>query len=395
MSPAGRTGHPATALMPKVALVHDWLTGMRGGERVLEAIAALYPWAPIYTLLHVPGSVSPALEAHPILTSFLQRWPGARRHYRRYLPLFPAAVEDFDLGGYDLVISTSHAVAKGAIPAPGAFHVCYCHTPMRYAWDQEHAYFPRRRGGAARVRGMVLAALRAWDVASAARVDLFIANSRFVASRIERYYGRRAEVVPPPVDVDFFTPGEGGRGAGADYCLAVAALAPYKKLDVAIDACARAGIELRIVGSGPEKKRLRWLTGRGARLLGRLDGAALREQLRGARCLVQPGVEDFGIAAVEALACGTPVVALGRGGVLDIVEDGVHGVLCQDEREPGAQASALAAAIDKCAQIRWNTPDLRRRAELFSLTRFLDRFRTLVAERAPGRGAPVRGEGSA
>jgi glycosyltransferase involved in cell wall biosynthesis len=399
VSPAGRPGEPigppAGTLLPNVALVHDWLTGMRGGERVLEAIAGLYPWAPIYTLFHFRGSVSPALEAHPIFTSFLQRWPGARRHYRRYLPLFPAAIESFNLGLYDLVISSSHAVAKGAIPAPGAFHVCYCHTPMRYAWDQEHDYFPRRRGAAALLRGLALSALRAWDVASAARVDLFVANSRFVARRVERYYGRRAEVVPPPVDVDFFTPGEGGRGAGGgDYCLAVAALSPYKKLDVAIDACARAGIELRIVGEGPERKRLRWQVGRGARLLGRLDRDALRDQLRGARCLVQAGVEDFGIAAVEALACGTPVVALGRGGVLDIVEDGVHGVLCADEREAGAQAAALAAGIDKCARIGWNTRDLRGRAEGFSFKRFIDRFRALLAERVPGRGTSGLGERS-
>jgi glycosyltransferase involved in cell wall biosynthesis len=203
-------------------------------------------------------------------------------------------------------------------------------------------------------------------------------------------------VIPPPVDVEFFTPGADGGEAGAgDYCLAVAALAPYKKLEVAIDACARAGIELRIVGSGPERRRLARLAGRGARLLGRLDGAALRDQLRGARCLVQPGVEDFGIAAVEALACGTPVVALGRGGVLDIVEDGVHGVLCKDPREPGAQAAALAEAIDKCARIGWNRRDLRGRAEGFSSAHFLDRFTTLLAERVPGLGARRLGEGSA
>ena len=164
------------------------------------------------------SSVSPAIESHPIQTSFLQHAPFAHRRYRSYLPLFPAAIEAFDLSAYDLVISTSHCVAKGAIPAPGAFHLCYCHTPMRYAWDQEHAYFPRRRGAAARLRGLALAGLRAWDVASAARVDLFVANSRFVASRIERYYRRPAEVIPQPVDVEFFTPGEAGRGAaGGDY----------------------------------------------------------------------------------------------------------------------------------------------------------------------------------
>lgn len=384
----------------RVALVHDWLTGMRGGERVLEAIAALYPQAPIYTLFHHPGTASAAIDAHPVVTSFLQRWPGTRRGYRRYLPLFPAAIEDFDLTGFDLVISSSHCVAKGAIPGPGAFHLCYCHSPMRYAWDQEHAYFPRRRGPAARLRGLALGALRAWDAASAARVDLFVANSRFVASRIERYYRRRAEVIAPPVDVDFFTPppaGEAatGRGAARDYCLAVAALAPYKRLEVAIEACARAGVELRIVGTGPEERRLRRRATPSTRLLGRLDDAALREQFRGALCLLQPGVEDFGIAPVEALACGTPVVALGRGGVLDVVEDGVHGVLVEDPGDPAALdaalASSLAAAIDKCAQIRWNTVDLRGRAEDFSPSRFSDRFRSLLGERPPGRGAPTMG----
>ena len=189
----------------RVALVHDWLTGMRGGEKVLEQLGALYPDAPIFTLFHFPGTVSAALESHPIHTSFLQRAPGIRRHYRHYLPLFPAAIEEFELGGFELVISSSHCVAKGVIPPPDGLHVCYCHTPMRYAWDQEHAYFPRRRGLTARLRALTLTALRAWDAASAARVDRFIANSSFVAQRIRAYYGREAEVVHPPVAVDFFT----------------------------------------------------------------------------------------------------------------------------------------------------------------------------------------------
>ncbi|MDP9122668.1 MAG: glycosyltransferase, partial [Acidobacteriota bacterium] len=189
-----------------MALVHDWLTGMRGGEQVLEALAGLFPSAPIFTLFHFPGSVSPALERHPIRTSFLQRAPGLRRHYRRYLPLFPAAIEEFDLADFDLVLSTSHCVAKGVLPHPGAFHLCYCHSPMRYAWDQEHAYFPRRRGPTARLRSLALQALRTWDTASSPRVHRFVANSRFVAARIRTYYGRTAEVVPPPVDVAFYTP---------------------------------------------------------------------------------------------------------------------------------------------------------------------------------------------
>lgn len=360
----------------RVALVHDWLTGLRGGEKVLAQLCALFPGAPIHTLFHFPGSVGPAVESHPVRTSFLQRAPGVRRHYRRYLPLFPAAIEDFDLSGFDLVVSSSHCVAKGAIPPPGAFHACYCHTPMRYAWDQEHAYFPRRRGPAARLRALALSRLRTWDAASASRVDLFVANSRFVAERIRRYYGRQAEVVPPPVDTGFFTPSPAGSPAGEaePYALMVSALAPYKRVDLAAAACERLGVELRVVGDGPERERLARLAGARTRLLGRVEAERLRELYRGALCLVQPGVEDFGIAAAEALACGTPVVAAGRGGVLDIVENGRHGVLYDDENG----TEGLAQAIDKARQIRFNHADLRGHAEQFAAERFLERFKTLL-----------------
>ena len=362
---------------PKVALIHDWLTGMRGGEKVLEAIAALHPQAPIYTLFHFAGSVSPALESHPIHTSFLQRAPALRRHYRRYLPLFPTAVESFDLDGYDLIVSSSHCVAKGAIPGPHAYHVCYCHTPMRYAWDQRHAYFPPGRGPISLLRALVLAALRTWDAGTAPRVDRFIANSRFVAARIRRYYGRDADVLAPPVDVEFFTPGadlEHDDRSRRKYALAVAAAVPYKRLDLAVAACAKLRIPLRIVGGGPEERQL--ATGAGnVQVLGRVDDDELRELYRGARFLVQPGVEDFGISAVEALACGTPVVALGTGGVRDIVVDGEHGALYR----PAADADALAAAIDKSERIRFNLLNLRRRAEGFAPARFVAGLQKLIA----------------
>ena len=365
---------------PKVALVHDWLTGMRGGEKVLEAIAELYPQAPIYTLFHFPGSVSPALESHAIHTSFLQRAPALRRHYRRYLPLFPTAVESFDLDRYELLISSSHCVAKGAIPAPHAYHVCYCHTPMRYAWDQRHAYFPPGRGPIALLRALVLAALRTWDAGTAPRVDRFIANSRFVAARIRRYYGRDADVLAPPVDVDFYTPGSAAASddrTGRGYALAVAAAVPYKRLDLAVAACAKLGLPLRIVGGGPAEDRLAAAAG-DVQVLGRVGDDELRELYRGARCLVQPGVEDFGISAVEALACGTPVVALGAGGVRDIVVDGEHGVLYR----PAGDADALAAAIDKSERIRFNLLNLRHRAEGFAPARFVAGLHTLLASSA-------------
>lgn len=379
------TALPAALAGARVALVHDWLTGMRGGEKVLEAIAALFPEAPIYTLIHVPGSVSEALEAHPIHTSFLQRAPAVSRFYRHYLPLFPAAVEDFDFGAYDLILSTSHAVAKGAIPPPGAYHVCYCHTPMRYAWDQEHTYFPRRRGLVARLRQLILTALRAWDAAAVPRVDVFLANSRFVAERIARYYGREAEVLPPPVDVNAFGSEAGDSGAGESerYALVVTALAPYKRVDLAIGACEQLGLALRIVGTGPEQKRLERLAGPHTRFLGRVDGDTLRRLYRGAEVFVQPGVEDFGIASVEALASGTPVVAVGRGGILDIVRDGEHGVLYPPA--PGAgpevEKTALIAAIDKSRQIGFNALKLQSRARSFSGRRFTERLLSILTQR--------------
>ena len=393
---ASEGGSSQSKLSPRVALVHDWLTGMRGGEKVLEAIAAQFPGAPIFTLFHFPGSVSDALEGRPIHTSFLQRAPWLRRRYRHYLPLFPAAVEDLDLSGYDLVVSTSHCVAKGVLPDPGAYHLCYCHTPMRYAWDQERTYFPRRHGPVARLRGQILSRLRAWDVASSPRVDHFLANSSFVARRIRRYYGREATVVPPPVDVDFFTPdpelppdtaeASAVPTSGA-YALMVSALAPYKRVDLAIQACRDRGLELRVVGTGPEHRRLERLGGAGTRFLGHVTGEALRDLYRGAAFYLQPGVEDFGIATVEALACGTPVVALDAGGVRDIVEDGAHGVLYRpweaagvsgDPQAPEAHQAALSAAIDKVRHMGFNRLDLRSRAEKFSPDNFARRLESAL-----------------
>ena len=354
--------------------MHDWLTGMRGGEKVLECLADLLPGAPIYTLFHFPGSVSELLEQRPIRASFLQHAPGLQRHYRSYLPLFPAAIEEHDLEGFDLVVSSSHCVAKGIIPPPGARHLCYCHTPMRYAWDQEHAYFPRRTGLVARLRSAALSRLRTWDVASSSRVDRFIANSSFVARRIRRYYDRRSEVVPPPVDTGFFTPAGGSRG---DYCLVVSALSPYKRIELAINACAALGRELRIVGQGPEMERLRRLADGGVRFLGRVDGDRLRQLYRGASCFLQPGIEDFGISSVEALACGCPVAAQGKGGILDIVENGRHGVLYEPEDD---EAAALAAAGRRLDDLALAPEALRQRAERFSQRRFRERMSRQIDE---------------
>ncbi len=375
-----------------VALVHDWLTGMRGGEKVLEELSTLFPGAPIHTLFHFPGSVSPQIESHPIHTSYLQRLPFLERHYRSFLPLFPTAAEQLDLTPYDLVISSSHCVAKGVLPAPGSLHVCYCHTPMRYAWDQEALYFPRRKGPVALLRAQILSSLRTWDSASSHRVDRFVANSRFVAQRIRRYYRRGADVVPPPVDVEWFTPGPAGESE--PFALSVAALAPYKRHDLAIEACRKLGLRLIIVGEGPERRRLERMAEEGVELRGRVDGAQLRELYRGARCFVQPGIEDFGIAAVEALACGTPVVALGHGGVTDIVQSEAHGVLYGDgastERPHAEQVAELMRAVDRGVRLRSNTLDRRARAEAFSPDRFRRRMSKAI-EDARGRQTEHRG----
>jgi glycosyltransferase involved in cell wall biosynthesis len=365
-----------------VGFVHDWLTGQRGGENVLAAMAPLAPKAPIHTLFHFPGSVDAALETHPIETSWLQRAPFLNSRYRHYLPLFPRAVESLDTRRHELVVSTSHCVAKGARPAPGGRHLCYCHTPMRYVWDQRRAYFPDARGPVGWLRERLLDRLQRWDVRTAARVDVFLANSSFVADRIRRYYGRRSEVLPPPVDVDFFRPDESAREG---YALMIAALAPYKKVDVAIEACAAAKVPLVVVGDGPERARLAALAGPDVRLAGRVERLELRRLIAGAAFYLQPGIEDFGIATVEALACATPVLALGRGGVLDIVEEGRHGHLFADEG-----AAAVAAGIDKIRRMGFNPMDLRSRAEEYSAERFQTRLREHLRPLWPeSEGAPI------
>ena len=367
---------------PRVALVHDWLTGMRGGEKVLEAIAGRFPRAPIYTLFHFPGSVSGELESHAIHTSFLQEAPLVRNHYRSYLPLYPAAIADLDLTPFDLVVSTSHCAAKAVRTAPGARHVCYCHTPMRYAWDQQDAYFPDRTSPIGRLRAAILARLRAWDASTAPRVDLFVANSTFVAGRISRYYGRGAEVVHPPVDTGFFTPDDRPR---KDFALFVSALAPYKRVETAIEACRARGVELRVVGEGAERRQLEAAHRGAVRFLGRVEGNELRDLYREAAFFVQPGIEDFGIATVEALACGCPVVARGVGGVRDIVVDGLHGVLY----DGAGGAAELSVAIDKFHDLRFNSLNLRERAEMFSAVRFdreMEEILMPFIDRAEGHG---------
>ncbi len=312
----------------KVALVHDWLTGMRGGEKVLERIAAMFPDAPIYTLVWNRGSVSPVLESHPIRTSFLQSMPAIATRYRWYLPLFPTAIERFRLAGFDAVISSSHAFARAVRTPPGTFHLSYVFTPMRYVWDLEDQYFPPGRFPwplSWYVRRSC-ARLRAWDAATSGRPHAMIAISAHIAGRIARHYRRPAGVIFPPVDLDRFRPSavRATRGAPVahDRYLLAGALAPYKRGDLALEACRRLGRRLLVVGSGPEGERLRRGVGAEVEFRGWAADAEMAGLYAGSRALLFPGEEDFGIIPVEAMASGCPVVAYGRGGAVETVGRG-------------------------------------------------------------------------
>ena len=354
----------------RVALVHDWLTGMRGGEKCLDVLCEIFPRADLHTLLHVPGSVSPRIEARRIATTFVGRLPDASRSYRRWLPLFPRAIESLDLGARALVVSTSHCVAKGVRVPPGALHVCYCHTPMRYVWDQFEAYFgPGRADPATRLAArLVRRPLQRWDVRTAARVHRFVVNSEHVRARIQRHYGREAVVIHPPVDCGRFAVDRRGPD---DYFLAVSAFAPYKRLDLAIEAARRAGVRLVVVGRGPEASRLERLAhGSRCEFLPWQSDEALAGLYARCRALVFPGEEDFGIAPVECMAAGRPVVALAAGGALETVVPGRTGVLVQ-----GSDPEVWGAALARLQDDAFDPDQLRAHAWRFDRAVYLERMR--------------------
>jgi len=304
----------------RVAIVHDWLVTYAGAERVLEQMLALYPEADLFSLVDfVPPDERAFLAGRKVQVSFIQRLPGARKHYRQYLPLMPVAVEQFDVSGYDLVISSSHAIAKGVLTGPDQLHVCFCHSPMRYAWDMQHQYL-RQSGLDSGTRGAlaryVLHRIRVWDLRTANSVDSFIAVSAFIARRIWKTYRREAAVIYPPVDVQAFTliPEK------ADYYVTASRMVPYKRIDLIVEAfAAMPERELIVIGDGPEAARIRSRSAPNIRLLGHQPQSVLREHLQRARAFVFAAEEDFGIAPIEAQACGTPVIAFGQGGVRETV----------------------------------------------------------------------------
>jgi glycosyltransferase involved in cell wall biosynthesis len=370
----------------RVALVHDWLTGMRGGERVLDALCTLFADADVHTLVHVPGSTSERIESHRIVASPLSRLPGVARHYRKLLPLFPWAVGRMDLRGYELVVSTSHAFAKGVRVPPGTPHVCYCFTPMRYVWDQIDAYLGR---GVRRAAAMPLvAALRRWDrrTSGADRITRVIAISETVRRRVRRCWGREADVIHPPVDVDRIRPD----GAPPDpFFLLVGAFVPYKREALAVEAFRGIDAELVVAGDGPGRRAVEAEAPANVRFLGHVPDAELARLYARCRALVYPQEEDFGIVAVEAQAAGRPVVAFGAGGATDTVvpleaataERPATGIFFH---EPTAESLRAAIGRFEVEEKRFDPAAIRRSAEGFSRDRFLAQMRTaLAAARAP------------
>ena len=302
----------------KIAIVHDWLTGMRGGEKCLEVLCELYPSADLFTLLHIPGSVSPIIESCSIHTSFLQNLPFIESKYRYYLPLMPFAIESFNLNKYDLILSSSHCVAKSVKPGPGSIHICYCHTPMRYIWDQFDQYFCRSKSGL--IPWAIMSILRPWfqrwDSKTSCRVDDYIANSHHVQKRIKKYYQKEATVIHPPVDTKRFKSSDERKN---DYFLIVSAFAPYKRVDLAVEAFNKLGYPFVVIGEGQDADSLRRMANPNVHFKGWLDDFSISNHYACCRAFVFCGEEDFGISLLEAQATGRPVIALGRGGALETV----------------------------------------------------------------------------
>ena len=359
---------------PRVALVHDWLTGMRGGERVLLELSRLFPDAPIYTLLWNRGTVDPEIEQRVVGTSWLQQAPFSAGGYRNYLPLFPAAIRSIRIGEADLVLSSSHAVAKAVRTPPGARHVSYVHTPMRYAWGFGGNYFPG--GGAVRRLALECVApyLRRFDKRSTRRVDLLIANSANVQRRIQDVYQRAADVIHPPVDTDFFHPGP--TAEEGSYYLLVSSLEPYKRVDVALEAFRRLDRRLVVVGTGTLAGRLARDAPPNVELFGRVDDERLRRLYQGCRALVFPADEDFGMVPVEAQACGKPAICFRKGGAVESVIEGETGLFFE-EQEP----SALAESVRRFETMDWDSEPIRRNSLRFSRTVFRDKMQVFFRSR--------------
>lgn len=359
----------------RIAIIHDWLVTMRGGEKVLEALCEVYPTADLYTIYCQRDKISSLIKNMKITSSFIQKLSFAKHNFRWYLPLFPRAIEKFNLVDYDLIVSTSHCVAKGVVPAPGAHHICYCHSPMRYVWDFQDEYFGKLKSNW--ITGMTTKALidylKKWDVNSSLRVDEFVANSKNIAGKIKRYYKRSATVIYPPVDTDFFNFNSDTKIG--DYFLIVSSLVPYKKVDMAIDAFSKTEYKLKIVGNGPLFCNLKSKSSpNNIEFLGNVDKETLRSLYQSCNALIFNQDEDFGIAALEAQACGRPVIAYAKGGALETVIHGLTGVLFKEQ-----SIDSLINAVEEFKKFKFDSKIIRENALRFNnKSRFKEKISTFI-----------------
>jgi glycosyltransferase involved in cell wall biosynthesis len=369
----------------RVAIVHDYLNQRGGAERVLAVLHEMFPEAPIFTSVLDRSALWPELRSADIRVSWMQRLPGVRRHFKKYLLLYPLVFERLDLSGFDLVLSSSSAFAKAARAPRGGVHVCYCYTPARFLWSYDQ-YVEREELGRVTRAALpwAIRMLRRWDLRTAARPDTFVSISSVVTERIRRIYGREAAMVPPPVDVERFRPLSGEPG---DYYLVVSRLDAYKRLHLAVEAFNRLRLPLVVVGEGPHRPVLERMAGPTVRFLGHVDDARAGSLLAGCRALIFPGEEDFGIAVLEANAAGRPVVAFHAGGTLDTVREGMTGVFFRE-----ATASALAEAVGVERRTRWDPVEIRRHAEAYRPERFRERLDAVIAACLAGRTLPVHAD---
>ena len=363
----------------KVALVHDYLNQMGGAERVVIAFHQMFPDAPIYTSIYDPQRVDPVFQEIDIRTSFMQKFPLVTRHHQPYLPFYPFAMESLDLRDYDLVLSSSSAFGKGVITRPETMHICYCHTPMRWCWNYREYVEREQLGGMARrVLPFLITGLRTWDQVSAMRVDHFIANSPVVAARIQKYYRRDAVVIPPPVEVSRFSFDPAIQGE--DYFLIISRLIPYKRIDLAIEACNRLHLPLVIIGAGRDMERLKRMAGPTIRFLGRLSDEEVVHYYARCRAFLFPGEEDFGLTPLEAQACGRPVIAYGSGGSLASVVEGITGEFFYEQT-----VDSLAAVLASFEERRYEPQTIRNHALEFDISRFHRRILQFIGAKMSER----------
>ena len=360
----------------KVAIVHYWLVTMRGGEKVLEELCKLYPQADIYTNVYNPEKISETIKSHKIYTSKINSWPFSKKLYQKYMPFMPKALMELDLTGYDLIISSESGPAKGVCPAPDAFHLCYCHTPMRYLWDMYHQYFEKANPLVKFFMEKMIPGLRQWDIMSSNLVDHFVANSTFVAKRIQRYYNRKADVVFPPCDIQKYADCQRNP---KDFYLFFGQLVGYKRADLAIQACIQSGRKIVVIGEGKSKEAKKYSRSGLVTFTGRISDEKVKEYFSQAKALLFPGIEDFGIIPVEANSAGCPVLAYRKGGACDSILENKTGLFFEEQT-----VESLIACMDefeKNYKQFENRQIYKKHVEQFSNENFAKKITQIIKER--------------